>query len=216
MQKQFITLVLLSIALTTFFAGCKQKTTNKEVVDSTAANKNPDPFQMIPDQHTKQRIEMAGTVYKKIKFGITEKQYRKIQPNKEIKIGDWPYVIVPEFNSNGKLAGITIRGSAETRDEYNPFVSEQMKTLIGQIIEKYGQPLQPIQEIDFSYFKPGDVQYVCSWLIRSKEIKVGIENTSDGLRYAAHCSIFDNDIRYVISDNEKESKVEEKSEPSNF
>lgn len=201
MKRLALHLAIASLLVTS----CSSETTKLEQYDASKdySTEEPTPTRTISK-------EAAETAYGRVKFGSTEKEYKKLVPEISNVIGEFKYMILPQFNGKGKLFGVYIQGYKENANYLDNRLVDQVENLRKTIQEKYGSPTQQAERPSIIDFQPGKVIWQYSWELSTKRIQIGLSEEDTGNEYRAVCYIYDEPMMAMYKteiDSEAQQKV---------
>lgn len=164
-----------------------------------------------------ERYNQAITAFGEIKFGMTRDTVkaimkRTLRQGQSKALGAYDYSFSPTFNDAGLLYMLQLQTASESSLQLESSVRAKMENLKQIITTKYGEPKKSFGYPDDFAFVETQTQWVHIWEFDTKTIKVGIAAETEGSRYKAICSIYDDPLRIKQLNKGKDllkSKIEQ-------
>lgn len=162
------------------------------------------------------RFNQAITAFGGIKFGMSRDTVRAIM-KRTLKqgisktLGAYEYSFSPSFNDAGQLYMLQLQSVSESSLQLESTVRAKVDNLKQIISTKYGEPKKSFGYPDDFAFVETQTQWTDIWEFETKTIKVGIASETEGSRFKAICSIYDDPLR-IKQLNKGESLLKTKIE----
>jgi hypothetical protein len=136
------------------------------------------------------QLKDVDVAYGKIKLGMSEKAYKKVEGEYFQKIGMYEYSFQPAFYEN-KLYRLRIKSMGNNANEYDTYIKSGYRDLREIIETKYGQG-ENRSFPKFNDLKESTPHMISTWKIGYKQIDLGVEQ--DDYRYYVVMHIRDNNL----------------------
>jgi hypothetical protein len=166
---------------------------------------------------TAARLNQALTAFGGLKFGMTRDSVhaimkRTLHGGKSKSLGAYEYSFNPVFNDAGQLYMLQIHSGSESSLQLESLVRAKVDNLRQIINKKYGEPkVSKGFPDDFAFVENNQV-WTSEWEFDTKTIKVGVGAETEGSRYKAICTIYDDPLRIKQLNKVKDllnSKIEQ-------
>ncbi len=136
--------------------------------------------------------------FEAVHFGMIEKNYNSTIKDTVVILGNNLFTLHPFFiPDDRRLYMLQIRSSEAPRAKFDTQLLQEMKELIEEMTDLYGNPGQWHGVPKSDKLEEGKVMWNCRWIYLNKEIKVGIGRLGDKengfygppQRYVAVCEI---------------------------
>jgi len=146
-------------------------------------------------------IKSVGTIYDKIEFGMSKRQYKKaIGDSTTRTIGNYQYSFEPSFTDDNEIYSLKLNGDWLDSSYYYNELKTQVENFKAIMVQKYGAPF-----ITNDYPKIDSVghtsEWIYTWQMGNKLIRIGVTKNSSA-KYCVVCWIYDENIykEVVIQD----------------
>lgn len=146
------------------------------------------------------RLDQAMTAFGGMKFGMTRDTIqaimkRTLSNGKSKTLGAYEYSFVPSYNDDGQLYMLQLQSASESSLQLESSVKAKVDNLKQIILKKYGEPKESKGFPDDFAFVENNLVWTNVWQFDTKTIKIGVSAETEGSRYKAVCSIYDDPLR---------------------
>jgi hypothetical protein len=184
------------------------KTENKKEIRIAQADADVADVPEVDSALLKMRVEDAKIAYSKIKFGMTKREVERINGNTTQQIGEFEYILTPQYTKEGKLYSLHINSQSENVTLFDTTVKKAWKNLKEILEAKYGPSEKSTRYPLFIELKNDQYQFTDTWNIESKKISLGIQ--AEKSRYSAAVVITDLVMQAKVNEEESKKMMEAK------
>ncbi len=156
--------------------------------------KNDDSPHDVSPKYDSTILASQKIAYGNIQFGMKEKEFDKLK-SKDAKfsqiIGSEVFFFNYEFDNNSELYFLRITGLSKDANYIETEIKEQTETLIDVLTKKYGQPEYLGGFPSILSLRSGMINFMSSWEIGNKVIKVGVGEEQRTAEFYSSCWIYD-------------------------
>ena len=218
--------ILIIAALSLLIGSCNTNNKGKELrekrkTDSIQQVRLQEHEKLVADSLEKAtRYDKAITAFGSLKFGMTRDTVKSImkrtlQQGQNKTLGVYVYSFSPVFNDAGLLYMLQLQTASESSLQLESSVRAKVDNLKQIITAKYGEPKKSYGFPDDFAFVETQTQWIYIWEFDTKTIKIGVAAETEGSRFKAICSIYDDPLRIKQMNKGQDlqkSKIEQAAE----